>query len=424
MTACGPSWTPDPTSSTTTSRPSAASRSRSASAPAGIAACTSCGRAKEMAREIGYPVHTKSQPDGRPGRDARRADRGVRGAARGRRRHPDHRPIPPAVDPAPAARALLPSRRVRRDEGRGARARLPARRVGAAGPLELSRPRPGARRRAQAAAPPGDDRRRGPDRPARGLTRQPASGRSCRPGDPVSIDFDPVPLRPRRRRVDPIAVGVVVVALALGVAVVKPWESRQAARRRARPSPSSLAPRRARPCRPRQRRPRRARAGGRAGVPAATWAEVAPVVKPHDPVGRPGDRRRPAPQVGSAASADASSSAGRPRRSTASTIEIARWRATPRRSSALGTHVPVRDRGRWTCGSGGSTNEQRPSGSTPARSSRRDRDGSFLFVRSGPTGSARSWEAGHYRVDVLAAGRLHRIAVQIPGRFGCVPRPR
>ena len=39
-------------------------------------------RAKEMAGEIGYPVHTEVEPDGRPRRDAGRADRGVRGAAR------------------------------------------------------------------------------------------------------------------------------------------------------------------------------------------------------------------------------------------------------------------------------------------------------------------------------------------------------
>ena len=38
------------------------------------------------------------EPDGRPGRDARRAHRGVRGAARGRRRHPHDRPVPAAVD--------------------------------------------------------------------------------------------------------------------------------------------------------------------------------------------------------------------------------------------------------------------------------------------------------------------------------------
>ena len=59
-TACGRSWTPGPTSSTTTSRPSGGSRSRSASGPAGIAACTSCAGPRRWPREIGYPVHTKS----------------------------------------------------------------------------------------------------------------------------------------------------------------------------------------------------------------------------------------------------------------------------------------------------------------------------------------------------------------------------
>ena len=52
-----------------------------------------------------------------------------------------------------------------------------------------------------------------------------------------------------------------------------------------------------------------------------------------------------------------------------------------------------------------------------------DRDGSFTFVRSDPSGSARSWEAGQYRVDLLAADRLYSIAVQIPGRFESVPTP-
>ena len=46
---------------------------------------------------------------------------------------------------APARRALRPPRRVRGDEGRGAGARLQARRVGAARALLVPRPRPGAR---------------------------------------------------------------------------------------------------------------------------------------------------------------------------------------------------------------------------------------------------------------------------------------
>ncbi len=56
--------------------------------------------------------------DGRPGRGAGRAARGLRRPARRGLRHPDHRAVPAAVAPAPATRALLPPRRVRRDEGR------------------------------------------------------------------------------------------------------------------------------------------------------------------------------------------------------------------------------------------------------------------------------------------------------------------
>ena len=64
---------PARTSSTTTSRRCGGSRSRSASAPAGTArwACSS-GRRRTRPR-YGYAVHTKSEPDGRPGRDARRS---------------------------------------------------------------------------------------------------------------------------------------------------------------------------------------------------------------------------------------------------------------------------------------------------------------------------------------------------------------
>ena len=59
-------------------------------------------RAKEMAREIGYPVHTKSSLMVGLGETRDELTRGVRGAARRRRRHPDDRPVPAAVAPAPA----------------------------------------------------------------------------------------------------------------------------------------------------------------------------------------------------------------------------------------------------------------------------------------------------------------------------------
>ena len=96
-TGCGPSWTPGPTSSTTTSRPSGGSRSRSASAPAGTAACTSCARAKEMAAEIGYPAHTKSSLMVGLGETRDELTEAFEALRDGRRRHPDDRPVPAAV---------------------------------------------------------------------------------------------------------------------------------------------------------------------------------------------------------------------------------------------------------------------------------------------------------------------------------------
>ena len=187
---------------------------------------------------------------------------------------------------------------------------------GAARPLELSRPRPGPGRRAQAAAPPGDHRRRGPGRPARGLTA----------AAPVSVDFDPVRLGPRRRRIDPVIVGVIGVVVAIAVAAIKPWDQRAlrarvagAGRRggRAEPrrdpgadgrsidrhpgaigDPSRLAGRRLgrhaprRLGRPRDhRRSTAVQAGGRLAVSRA--------VEPRDPIGRRGHRdRRPLSRPG------------------------------------------------------------------------------------------------------------------------------
>ena len=122
-------------------------------------------RAKDMARRDRLPGPYEVEPDGRPRRDARGADRGVRGAARGRRRHPDDRPVP-APDPGqhlPLERYYHPDEFA---EMKAEASALGFKHVesGAAGPLELPRPRPGARCRAQAPAPPGDARRRGTGR--------------------------------------------------------------------------------------------------------------------------------------------------------------------------------------------------------------------------------------------------------------------
>ena len=52
------------------------------------------------------------------------------------------------------------------------------------------------------------------------------------------------------------------------------------------------------------------------------------------------------------------------------------------------------------------------------------RDGTVLMIQPGSGGAAStSWAGGRYRIDVLVAGGIHRIALQIPGRFGNVPPP-
>ena len=90
--------------------------------------------------------------DAGPGRRARRAARGVRRAARDRRRHPYARAVPAPVAQTSARRALRAAGRVRGAEGRGAGDGIPSRRIGTDGPIELPRRRP-ARHRAGAAQP-------------------------------------------------------------------------------------------------------------------------------------------------------------------------------------------------------------------------------------------------------------------------------
>ena len=128
-------------------------------------------RAKEMAGEIGYAAHTKSSLMVGLGETRAELTEAFEALREADVDILTDRPVPAAVAQAPAARALLPPRRVRRDEGRGPGARVQARRIGADGPLQLPRPRSGARRRTEAPAPPGDDRCRRPGDPARRLTR-------------------------------------------------------------------------------------------------------------------------------------------------------------------------------------------------------------------------------------------------------------
>lgn len=44
--------------------------------------------------------------------------------------------------------------------------------------------------------------------------------------EPTYAEFEPAPLAPRRRRVDPVSIGALVVAIGILAAIVKPWDAR------------------------------------------------------------------------------------------------------------------------------------------------------------------------------------------------------
>src|SRR6185503_18988558 len=58
----------------------------------------------------------------------------------------------------------------------------------------------------------------------------------------VSADSDPVRLGPRRRRVDPVVIGVIGVVVAIAVAAIKPWDRQPSAPVSPPPAVAVVAP--------------------------------------------------------------------------------------------------------------------------------------------------------------------------------------
>jgi hypothetical protein len=231
----------------------------------------------------------------------------------------------------------------------------------------------------------------------------------------VSIDFDPVPLRPRRRRVDPMVVGLVVAAFALGAAVLKPWETRQAV---VAPAPSALLAAASASVPPTPRASQRR--APTAGPLQPAWAEIAPEVTPHDLLGvrtivaEPGATGRPEGTTFGEGWVPAAEVGG------VDTVRVANEdRAIVAMGPTFPTDAGAADARIWRVHAGGVLEwvDARPI-------EPEDPAGSFLFVRTGRGGAPYTWwPAGTYRIDVLGAGGIHRIDVDIPGRFGLVPAP-
>ena len=238
----------------------------------------------------------------------------------------------------------------------------------------------------------------------------------------MSVEFDPVKLGPRRRRIDPVVVGVLVVVIALVVAEVKPWVPSErsdapgpSAAIAIAPQPASLAPS-ASPGRTQDPQPTPRPS------PPPSWTDIAPVVDVHRHWGVEAvlllpatiaSQGRPSPYI-------SYWSAAAPGPDGPQSAYIAR---DDQSIVALGVtfppdDVPV-DARIWLVHAGDELewmDARMIAGGTP--------EGAMLFERPEPPGAApNSWPGGHYRIDVLVAGRVRRIAVQIPGRLGSVSEP-
>lgn len=233
----------------------------------------------------------------------------------------------------------------------------------------------------------------------------------------MSVEFEPVKLGPRRRRVDPVAIGALVVAIGLVAAIAKPWNVGAAADVTPAPSgPDSLSG------------PRSTAAvavpriltSDAAATPA--WDEVRPVIHPHDawgiraiiteptpdpiPGAKPSyvERWYPIPDEGNQADMPTVDidpdnemvvALGITFPSAHTPLDARIWRSIPNRLEWVDTQ-PI---------------EPQPSG------------GGFLYLPQTEGPSAPTWGAGTYRIDVLVDGQIRRFGVTIPNRFSIVPNP-
>jgi hypothetical protein len=238
----------------------------------------------------------------------------------------------------------------------------------------------------------------------------------------VSVEFDPIKLGPRRRRVDPMVVGILVVVVALALAIVKPWDP-------AEPSiaagPSAVVAQVPPPT------PRDTPSASRAATPPASatprpspspsWADIAPVVGVHRAWGAEAVLL-PAAAV----------SPGRSDRFVASWSAVAAGPDGPQTAYiarddqsivALGITYPANevpaDARIWLVHAGDQLewmDARLVLGGAP--------DGALLFERRATSGAGpSSWPGGHYRIDVLLAGGVRRITIRIPDRLGSVASP-
>lgn len=248
----------------------------------------------------------------------------------------------------------------------------------------------------------------------------------------MSIDFVPVKVGPRRRRVDALTVGVLAVVVAVGASIVKPWEAggapavsippsvAAAASSLAVPVPSlaasvpSAAPSPALP--PLEGGPI-PQADPFRGAPPPTYADLKPALATHDTwgvrailVSWRGFQPEPRPRYlerWSSAAPDG--------------IDTAHIVRDNRQIVALGMTFPSgyapTDPEIWRVVTSGELERI-----DTRRVERGDGLGSFLFLRSDPSSSGFiAWDPGIYWIDSFVDGELRRIAAIVPQPLAAGP---
>ncbi len=229
----------------------------------------------------------------------------------------------------------------------------------------------------------------------------------------MSAEFERVKLGPRRRRIDPVAVGVVVVVAALIVALVKPWGD-------VGPGPA---------VRPSQAAsssgPRLPTIALPADLVPPTWADVRSVIS------RRSEWGIRTIEISSQNAATSGTTGG----------YAERWFATDASLDgsagssvvlderdgaivALGVTFPPEETPLalriWLSRKGGELEwiDTRPVDVVPAR-------GAYLLLRrSGAAAAVHSWAPGRYRIDLLAGGEIRRVELLIRDASGDLPDPK
>ncbi len=225
-------------------------------------------------------------------------------------------------------------------------------------------------------------------------------------------EFRPVKLGSRRRRVDPLGFGVVVVVAALLLAVVKPWDAPD-------PAVTSLAS----PTTTAMTDPTRSPvASVRDPLTPPTWSDVAPAVTRRSMWGV----RTIVPVDGPAADTpdpDRFAERWYPAEEDAGEEATAVVHGRDGAIVALGVTFPPEetplDVRVWLDHTGGELEwmDVLPIDDSPAR-------GAFLYVRRDEPGAAvRPWAAGRYRLDILVGEGVRRIDVHVTDPTGRLPDP-